>query len=394
MTTRHRGRWTRQDRHDAIYRYLPFDVPPAAAGITVSLDYDEDGGVIDLGLVDPERFRGWSGGARRQLFLAPQAATPGYLPGALPAGTWSVMLGLHRVPPEGLAYEVTVEIGPVSAEGPSPHLPRPERPPPRDIPAVGGRRWLAGDLHAHTVHSDGLLTIEGLASLARTRGLDYLAVTDHNTTSHHAHLAPAGDRMGIRLVPGQEVTTDEGHANCFGDTGWIDFRRSSDDWLAQAQAGRGLLSVNHPLAGDCRWRRAMSRRPPLAEVWHSSWDRAEPLPLAWWAGWGGGHAIGGSDYHGHEGEALPGQPTTWLETEDQDVLGALAAGRIAISATPAGPLLVRHEDGLLAIEAVGSELRGPDGSVRRVTREAEAFSLDSGPWWLTDARGRCLALSA
>lgn len=394
MITRHRGRWSPADRREAIYRYLPFDVPADAAGLAVSLGYDRDLGVLDLGLVDPLRFRGWSGGARDTLFVTPSAATPGYLPGPLPVGTWSVMLGLHRVPPEGLAYEVTVEVGPVTPEVPLPPLPRPERPPPRAVPATEGRRWLAGDLHAHTVHSDGRLTIDELASVARSRGLDYLAVTDHNTTSHHADLRPTGDRLGITLVPGQEVTTDEGHANCFGATGWIDFRQSADAWLEQAEDSGGWLSINHPLAGDCRWRRPMSRRPPLAEVWHSSWDRTALLPLAWWAGWGSGHAIGGSDFHGHAGDAPPGQPTTWLETEDEDVLGALAAGRVAISAEPTGPLLLRHDGELVALGAVGSELRGADGSVRRVTRQAEAFALEAGPWWLTDAAGRCLALSA
>ncbi len=394
MITRHRGHWTPVDRAEAIYRYLPFDVPPGAAGVTVTLDYDRARGVIDLGMVDATRFRGWSGGVRSRVSVAPDAATPGYLPGDLPAGTWSVMLGLHRVPADGLDFDVTVSIGPVTQESPAPPLPRPERPPRRDVPAAHGRRWLAGDLHAHTVHSDGALTIDELASLARTRGLDFLAVTDHNTTSHHPALAAASGRLGIVLVPGQEVTTDEGHANCFGDTGWIDFRMPSDAWLTSAEAGGGLLSINHPLGGDCRWRRPMSRRPPLAEVWHSSWDRGALLPLAWWAGWGGGFAIGGSDFHRVGNDGLPGQPTTWVEAEDEDILGALAAGRIAISATPSGPLLIRCDGELLALEAAGAELHGADGSRRLVSSDRASFSVDDGPWWLTGATGDCLALSA
>jgi hypothetical protein len=394
MTTRHRGRWTPALRAEAFYRYLPFDVPAGAAGITVSLDYDRTRGVIDLGLIDPVRFRGWSGGRRSRISVAPEGATPGYHAGELPSGAWSVILGLHRIPPEGLEYEVVVELGPVDIEPPTPPLARPERPPRRVVPAAAGRRWLAGDLHAHTVHSDGLLTIDELASLARSRGLDYLAVTDHNTTSHHGALPEAAARLDIVLVPGQEVTTDEGHANCFGDTGWIDFRRPSDDWLTSAEAGGGLLSINHPLAGDCRWRRPLSRRPPLAEVWHSSWDRGAPLPLAWWAGWGSGFAIGGSDFHQVGKDGLPGQPTTWVEAEDEDVLGALAAGRIAISAEPFGPLLIRHDGELLALEADGTVLHAPDGTQRPVSGDRQSFPVDPGPWWLTGADGRCVALSA
>lgn len=394
MTTRHRGRWMPADRADSIYRYLPFDVPHDAAGVTITLDYDRNLGTLDMGLVDPRRFRGWSGSERGRVMVAPQAATPGYLPGGLPAGTWSVMLSLHRIPTDGLPYDVAVEVGPVTLEPTPPPLPRPEQPPRRDVPAVAGRRWLAGDLHAHSVHSDGSLNVDELASLARTRGLDFLAVTDHNTTSHHPELAAVSDRLGIVLVPGQEVTTDMGHANCFGDTGWIDFRKPADAWLADAEVGGGLLSVNHPLAGDCRWRKPMTQHPPLAEVWHSSWDRGAPLPLAWWAGWGNGQAIGGSDFHRLGDDGLPGQPTTWLETEDEDILGALKAGRIAISAGPSGPLLVRHDGELLALDATDTVLQGADGSQRVIRSERESISADAGPWWLSGADGRCLALSA
>jgi hypothetical protein len=393
VTTRHRGRWTPADRAEQRYRYLPFEVPAQAAGVTIDLSYDRRAGVLDLGLFDPERFRGYSGGERDRVAVGPDSATPGYLPGPLPSGTWSLMLGLHRVAAHGLAFEVEVELGPVAAAHSPPVMPRPERPPRREIPTAAGRRWLAGVLHAHTVHSDGQLSIEELAALARSRGLDYLAVTDHNTTSHHPALRAAGDRLGIILVPGQEVTTDEGHANCFGDTGWIDFRAPPDTWLAGAEAGGGLLSINHPLAGDCRWRQPLRRRPPLAEVWHSSWDRGAPLPFAWWLGWGSGHPIGGSDFHRLGDDGLPGQPTTWLETEDEDVLGALTAGRVAISAEPSGPLLIRHDGELLAIDAQGAVLNGADGSRRPVTSDRAPHPAETGPWWLTGEDGRCLALS-
>ena len=91
-------------------------------------------------------------------------------------------------------------------------------------PAVPGRRWLAGDLHTHTVHSDGAMTVSELARFAAGRGLDFLAVTDHNTISHHADLAPAAAAHGIALIPGQEVTTESGHANALGNLSWINFR--------------------------------------------------------------------------------------------------------------------------------------------------------------------------
>jgi hypothetical protein len=93
------------------------------------------------------------------------------------------------------------------------------------------------------------------------RGLDFLAVTDHNTISHHAELAAASRRYGIILLPGQEVTTDGGHAGALGDVGWIDFREEPDAWLDATEAAGGLLSVNHPFAGPVSWTRPMRRRP-------------------------------------------------------------------------------------------------------------------------------------
>ena len=75
---RHRGRWTPQDRQEAIYRYLPFDVPPGTKGISVRYAYERGpDAILDLGVTDPERVRGWSGSERRHVVIGPRAATPG-----------------------------------------------------------------------------------------------------------------------------------------------------------------------------------------------------------------------------------------------------------------------------------------------------------------------------
>lgn len=357
MPRTYRQHWTPDDRQAQRYRYVSFDVPTGAAGVEVRLDYDPSLAVIDFGVLDPEGFRGYSSGARDRFAVTSDAATPGYLPGRLPAGEWRVLLGLHRVPQQGIHTRVTVEVGAVRpAREPAPPRPSP-RPAARQLPAGRVRRWLAGDLHAHTVHSDGVLGIDALADLARSRGLDFLAVTDHNTVSHHPALAAAGARAGVLLLPGQEVTTAEGHANCLGPAPWVDFREPADHWVAQAEAAGALLSVNHPLAGDCRWRKPLSRRPPLAEVWHSTWDRRVDDPLDWWASWGG-VAVGGSDLHDPARDTL-GAPTTWVEVGGEpggagQVLDGLAAGRVALSCGPRGPVLVRREDALVALDADGA----------------------------------------
>lgn len=392
------ARWSAQDRAETVYQYVPFQVAPGARAVSVRLAYDRSRAVLDLGLFDADGFRGYSGGARNDFVVGPRAATPGYLPGPVGPGTWRVLVGLHRLPPEGVEAELTIETGaawPIDDAGTGVSLPDPlPRGSSRGLPAAKGRRWIAGDLHAHSVHSDGALTIDQLAELAARRGLDVLAVTDHNTVSHHTHLPVAGERAGVRLLAGQEVTTDQGHANCFGEVGWVDFRRPSDAWVEHAERAGGLLSLNHPLAGDCAWRRPLTRSAHAIEVWHSSWDRRSDAPLRWWQS-RGGVPVAGSDWHRpHDPETL-GCPTTWIEVaEDGDVLAALRDGRVALSASPHSPVLVRHDDELVAVEAETTTLVDPEGRLTPVRDARTRLPGTAGTHRLLDQTGRVVALVA
>jgi hypothetical protein len=411
MRTVHSGVWRPDDRAAERYRYLPVDVPPGAGALTVSLDYDRAAGVLDLGVLDPGGgFRGWSGGARSTFTVAVDRATPGYLPGPLDPGTWQVMLGLHRLPPEGLPWTVTAETAPSGppggppaglspAAGPAPAT----GPRSRQLPAPPGLTWLAGDLHAHTVHSDGTLTVAELAALATDTGLDFVAVTDHNTVSHHPELAPAGAAAGVLLLPGQELTTDRGHANAFGDIGWVDFRRPADNWVSTVDGRSGLLSVNHPLGADLAWLHRLETRPPLAEVWHSGWwDRTWGAPLAWLLAWGTDTVpVGGSDFHTPAQRQRLGQPTTWIAAAERSVdavLAGLAAGRVTITESPSGPALLRVDGDLgadlVAVDADGALLVDFTGRRRPVRSARATFAAAAGPYWLEDHRARVLALCA
>src|SRR5262245_40327593 len=104
---------------ESRYRYVPFQVLPNTRRITIHYEYDHSNGsnAVDIGLFDSRSnelfgdlsgFRGWSGGRRAEFFVSRDAATPGYVNGDLPSGTWRIVLGLYRVVPSGV--DVTVKI--------------------------------------------------------------------------------------------------------------------------------------------------------------------------------------------------------------------------------------------------------------------------------------------
>jgi hypothetical protein len=116
----------------------------------------------------------------------------------------------------------------------------------------------------HTAHSDGSCLSRRqqrvpcplflTAKAASERGLDFIAITDHNTTSHAdamRELQPYFD--DLLLIPGREITTFQGHANLFGTVAMLDFRVGSadvPDWnalLANIEQVGGVISVNHPI---------------------------------------------------------------------------------------------------------------------------------------------------
>jgi hypothetical protein len=235
------------------YRELAFQVPAHVDRITVSFDYQRGAGTtVDLGLADPQRFRGWSGGNKSTFTLAETEATPSYLPGPLPAGEWRLVLGVPNIR-DGTtaAYRAEIRFQRGADAFTRPFADEPLR----DEPG-----WYRGDLHLHSGHSDGACGTQSGArapcplyravEAAAARGLDFVAVTEHNTRSHHQglrELQAAFDRLV--LIPGQELTTFRGHANVLGTTGYINFRVSARDMgavLTRARQVGGLVSVNHP----------------------------------------------------------------------------------------------------------------------------------------------------
>jgi predicted metal-dependent phosphoesterase TrpH len=62
------------------------------------------------------------------------------------------------------------------------------------------------DLHCHSTRSDGLLAPAAVVDRAASRGVDVLALTDHDEVSGLAEAREAADKAGIRFVCGSELS--------------------------------------------------------------------------------------------------------------------------------------------------------------------------------------------
>ena len=68
------------------------------------------------------------------------------------------------------------------------------------------------DLHVHTTASDGTVSPAGAVKLAHETRLAAIAITDHDTVSGYAEAAEAGEKYGVEVVPGIEISTKYGRA--------------------------------------------------------------------------------------------------------------------------------------------------------------------------------------
>ena len=68
-----------------------------------------------------------------------------------------------------------------------------------------------GDFHIHSTASDGELTPEEIIIVAKERGIDIIAIADHNTTSGIEEAVKAGMKYGISVIPAVELSTRYNH---------------------------------------------------------------------------------------------------------------------------------------------------------------------------------------
>lgn len=65
------------------------------------------------------------------------------------------------------------------------------------------------DLHTHSTASDGQYTPAELVGLAKDRGIEVLALTDHDNLDGLDEAVKAGEALGVRVVRGVELSADD-----------------------------------------------------------------------------------------------------------------------------------------------------------------------------------------
>ena len=98
------------------------------------------------------------------------------------------------------------------------------------------------DLQMHSTRSDGVLTPDELVTRCAGQGLTTIAVTDHDTLDHIPAVLAAGERIGVRVIPGTELSVShrgfEFHMLAFFvDAGNLALRNRLEDFR-QSRLGR------------------------------------------------------------------------------------------------------------------------------------------------------------
>lgn len=335
--------------------FLEFDVPAGIREIEVRHDDLSDANILDWGLDDPAGFRGWGGGNTEPAIVGETAASRSYAPGPIAPGKWRVVVGKAKVVASPARYRVEIELRAAPTLPDTPRSTYAAAPPRRTE-----TRWYAGDFHVHSRESgDARPALEEIVAFAKSRGLDFVEISDHNTTTQLDFFQSVQAREpDFLLLPGIEYTTYAGHANAVGATKWVDHRIGQPGVTIEAAADAviaqgALLAINHPVLdiGDlcigCAWEHDLAPekvgaveiatgglkeggqlfRDRAIGFWDALLDRGVKVP-----------AIGGSDDH-RAGvptgsfQSPIGNPTTYVraaELSERGILDALRRGATVV----------------------------------------------------------------
>jgi predicted metal-dependent phosphoesterase TrpH len=183
------------------------------------------------------------------------------------------------------------------------------------------------DFHVHTVGSpDAHTRIEELPKIIRAKGLDGVAVTEHN------HFDPPSF-SDVLILPGVEVSSKDGHVVALGVKKDIPRGLSADETITEIHSQGGVAIIAHPYdpVSKCVKLAQLKVRPDAVETVNAD---ALSFHISSWLAKRDAHKfklpeVGGSDSH------IPqtvGDAYTVVDAPSAsvaDVLDSVRAGRIS-----------------------------------------------------------------
>ena len=371
METQLKLEYVVQKEQEGQYFTLPFEMPLDTDILRLKYQYDrylegedqvdgfrsrEEVNIIDLGLLDPSGKQvGASGSDKYEIEISATYATPGYKPWPLEPGKWQILIGAYKIAPNGVKVSYSLTF-------------KPKR-----------LRHLKGDLHIHTLASDGVMTVEELGWRAIRHGLDFLAITDHNQMVSAESLPKI---PGLTLIPGVEWTHFRGHASFLGVDRPYDepfFSNSFEGVQKRFQSARergALITINHPFEEVCPFQFEIESLPfDCLEIWNGPMRESNLKAMGLWQQLlvqGKKVPIcGGSDYHRDQLFIFPGGPTTCVfasSASPLDILAAVKQGHAYIVFAPDGPTLeMRSGEAMMGDSVSISETKEIEMRVERLT---------------------------
>lgn len=219
------------------------------------------------------------------------------------------------------------------------------------------RLLLAGDLHCHSIYSvDGVFSVKQIARYAADAGLDFVAITDHNSIGAFADEEEGGD---VIFLKGSECTLCErcGHFNVLGICD-IDLRPDMTQkeeivsYMEEMHRRGGIIQLNHPFAGGLGWHVGWDVPFDMLEIWNREYGWKNEQAIAFW------HerlcegkripATGGTDSHTTKSERYPVNCVYAKEKTPEAILQAVLHGHSFISECSYGPWIqLKIRDGIL-----------------------------------------------
>ncbi|MEM3985537.1 MAG: CehA/McbA family metallohydrolase [Candidatus Methanomethylicia archaeon] len=139
------------------------------------------------------------------------------------------------------------------------------------------------DLHVHTEYSDGIGSIREILLEAYRKGLNGIAITDHNTTIALKEVEKYSSKLGLMVIPGLELKTDAGHILALGvNVNLKDKTRliyeDAIDWIRSLG---GITIIAHPAIEVNKMNKWIIKKPDAIEAFNSNYPFNTFLIRGW-----------------------------------------------------------------------------------------------------------------